>query len=403
MRFVLINVLKFTMLFITFLSLITNTKEHKGGKSRGDNLPIKDDFKPYGPPRTPKGFMDVKVFVGEVVDEVDENFRHKNKHHHKGLKINSYNQEDQFLKGSEICPEHSILINGDCVTLVDVGLINFLAMFIAGGLCLLIFISIVICLVFLYRRCKRKFNIMKKIKKAFGFKRIKMSNNSHQNLNENHDQHENLNNNSFNNSNNQINPQANYENNNVYNHSNRANYNVSNYSNVGKKVAINPNNDFSMYPSLFINNQENNNNSYNNALHPSVNNLNNSTMRNLNENNFLGKKINGILNYFPSLGKKLMNNNTINKNNGNEVSKATQVEMNSKNKLNKVNPIAKSNPSNLQRSENKNIQNNQNIPKQPMNPYIQRQYENIIQEDQFVLANNNYICDENYDQSKFFV
>ena len=160
MKIILRKALKHTLLLAFLLCILTAIQSHRGGGRRGDHGPRKSQFDPKETHPDPIVFRDYKELErGEANN--DDNSGHRKKHHHKGYKINKYNQEEQFLTRSDICPEHSILINGDCVVLVDVGLITFLAMIIAGGLCLLILFAVVIGLFRLCRRCKSKFKLFR--------------------------------------------------------------------------------------------------------------------------------------------------------------------------------------------------------------------------------------------------
>lgn len=393
MKFISSYALKYTLLLTFLLSLITNIQSHRGEGRRGDHGPRKSQFDPNSARPGSKVFREEEIKEREFNKE--EHLGPRKRHHKKGFKINSYQEEDQFLRNSDKCPEHSILIEGDCVALVDVGLINFLAMTIGCGLCVFIFISIVIGLVFLCRKFKRKFRYIKKIKKLL-FRKNKIPNNSHLKLNETNNSEENINNNnhnnSFYNSNNQINSDANIINANLNNHNNqnlnRANMNVSNYSNLGNRVAMNSNNDFSMQPKAIIHNSTNNNQNTN------LNQNNNNS-----PNDSFGRKINGILSYFPSLINKGFVKN-YKENLADENTK--QVEMNSKANLNKINPLAEQNINDLNCLKNQKNDCNQDLPKQLINPYIQSQNENVFQENPFLLSNQNYLSHERNEQSNNF-
>jgi len=401
MKFLLSNnALKYA-LFLTFLiSLMTNTQPHRREGKRRDYDSRNSQFDQSAPNPDRKVFRkhskEYELQAREI-NKAESSGTTRKRHHNKGFMINSYQKEDQFLRNSDKCPEHSILINGDCVALVDVGLINFLAMIIACGLCLFIFISTIICLLYLSRKCKRKFKFIRKLKKIFGRKSKKARNahNLHQQLNQSNNSEENINNNSVINADNRINSDANMINDNSninYKNSNKAYMNVPNYSNYGEnRFIINSNNDFSMDPNAMILKNESNLNS-NNQESSNVYRNNND-----NSNDSFGKKLNGILNYFPSLGKKLINKAFI-KNNENEArDNLTQLEMNSKSNVNTTDAIKQPNLSYL------NIfrkQNNQNLSKQSMNPYDSRETKNVIQENQFVLpTNSKYVTQDNYQQS----
>lgn len=400
MKIIMRNALKYIFFFLILINFVTITYEHSGRSSkrgkRRDNYYDEHQFISNIPP------SDRKVFTEEEFDKPEE-FVHRKRPHHKGFKFNRYQNDDQFLKNSDICPEHTILINGDCIASVDVGLINFLAMFIAGGLCLLIFISVIIGLVCLCKKCKRKFKLFKRFKKVFGSKKVRISNNRHQQLNETNNQEDNSYYKADNtHKNNQIEPQNININPNVINQ-NQYNKNIpiaSDYNDIGNRFIINPNNDFNTNFNNDVNNQDNNTK----VLNRKLNNSNRIKEQLINQensinsnNNFLGKKINGILNYFPSLGKKFSNNH----NNSNEIKEVKQVEMNLNTNKQNSNPFfTSSSQINNQKKDHSNIDN---IHNHHINPFMNKANVNIIQEIPYNYSNNNYIHRDEIDQSKKFL
>lgn len=214
MKFISRNILKYVLIFTMILCLLTYTESHKRrwkegeftrghknssdiGQPRSNDVPNSKyneihnelkweerDFYRVSQHNPMGGHPRPKDLIENPNNSREWKYWKGRKNHKNDFMINQYEKDAQFLRNSKICPEHSILINGDCVDHVDVGLINFLAMFIAGGLFFSMLIAILIAIICVCRKCRRKSRCFRKFRKMLGFKRNhRIQHDSHQQSN----------------------------------------------------------------------------------------------------------------------------------------------------------------------------------------------------------------------------
>jgi len=451
MKFIFRNVLKNVLIFTLILCLFTNTNCHKRRWNEGEFPRGHQNFSDIAQQRS-KYFYNSKFVENqnemrweekefyrgsqqnpkrghERPKSLFENPNHSKewkywngkKHHNKDFKINRYEKDAQFLKNSNICPEHSILIDGDCVDHVDVGLINFLAMFIAGGLFFLMLIAILIAIVCVCRKCRRKSRCFRKFRKMVGFKRNhKIKKNSDQQINHRIEKR-NMNNNVLNNQNNSFISKQENSYSNLYEENNHQNHNIChNYNNLPEnqkimqspdfnqlpiQTANNPASDFSNGPFTFGQNATYNQNGDSKIFKKNENFTMNSVIKadekiNLEKKypSFLGKKINGILNYFPKLGKQLLKNPFEKLDQNNMPQHLSQNEVIPKNiqtnycELSTVNTVKNPINSNYNSSE-----------KIFINPYNQINLQSNVDNNVFKSENETFNNQINFEQSMFIL
>ncbi len=164
---------RFALSFILIYSLISSCDSHRHKKGRNEIHSIEDRYSIQERNQLKK---DNNIKLIGFIEQEERNSKytklsgHGNRRKHTDYLNNiEYFEEDQFLKNSNTCPKNTILIDGDCVSFIDISIINLLAIIITITLLLVFSISIVLGTLLVFYRLGLRIRCIWKIRKSFGF------------------------------------------------------------------------------------------------------------------------------------------------------------------------------------------------------------------------------------------